>query len=149
MNYRAGPGSTKDAPTGTGWTLFNFLDVADQLYERVGSALGEVGLSYPKYEILAHLSQAGEPLSLGVLAADQQCARSNITQIIDRLESEGLVRRLPDPNDRRSVLAELTDEGAALARRGAERLDRLREEFAEKLGDEDCQLLNRVLSKIG
>lgn len=149
MNYRAGPGSTKGAPAGTGWTLFNFLDVADQLYERVGTALGEVGLSYPKYEILAHLSQAGQPLSLGVLAADQQCARSNITQIIDRLEAEGLVRRVADPDDRRSVLAELTPEGADLARRGADRLDSLREEFAEKLGEGDCQLLNRLLSKIG
>lgn len=148
MNYRTGPGSTKDAPAGTGWALFNFLDAADQLYERVGRALGEVGLSYPKYEILSQLSHAGRPLSLGVLAADQQCARSNITQIIDRLEAEGLVRRTSDPDDRRSVLAELTPDGADLAREGAAQLDRLRAEFAEALGDTDCQLLNRLLSKI-
>jgi DNA-binding MarR family transcriptional regulator len=37
------------------------------------------------------------------------CVRSNITQLIDRMQAEGLVRRIPDPQDRRSVRAALTD----------------------------------------
>lgn len=150
MNNRHSEPSTaaRDPIAGTGWTLFNFLDVADQLYERVGRALGEVGLSYPKYEVLSHLREAGRPVSLGVLAQDQQCARSNITQIVDRLESEGLVRRLTDPDDRRSVLAELTEAGDALAREGAAQLDRLRQEFAGALGTDNCAQLNQLLSKI-
>lgn len=133
--------------TDVGWTLFTFLDVADLLYDRVGAALGEIGLSFPKYEVLAYLRDTGEPVSLGDLAVGQKCARSNITQMIDRLESDGLVRRIADPADRRSVLAELTPGGAALARQGAAQLDRLRTEFAAALGPDRAEL-DRLLSKL-
>ncbi|MGH7471194.1 MAG: MarR family winged helix-turn-helix transcriptional regulator, partial [Longimicrobiales bacterium] len=37
--------------------------------------------------------------------------KSNVTQLVDRLENDGLVRRIADPNDRRSVLAVVTDLG--------------------------------------
>jgi DNA-binding MarR family transcriptional regulator len=39
---------------------------------------------------------------------------AGVTSRIDRLERRGLVRRLPDPNDRRGVIVELTDEGLAV-----------------------------------
>jgi DNA-binding MarR family transcriptional regulator len=39
------------------------------------------------------------------------CVRSNMTQLIDRLEADKLVRRVDDPGDRRSIRAELTKEG--------------------------------------
>lgn len=129
-------------------TLDAFLDVADLLYERVGTALGEVGLSYAKYEVLAHLRDAPAPLSLGTLAEGQRCARSNITQIVDRLEAEGLVRRIPDPSDRRGVLAELTPAGDALVREGAARLDRVRAGFAASFSEADRALMDRLLARV-
>lgn len=60
---------------------------------------------------LQQLKIANEPLPLGQFADHLSCAKSNATQLIDRLEAEGLVRRIPDPHDRRSVLAQITDEG--------------------------------------
>src|SRR5687767_12482039 len=83
-----------ESPSEGGATLFTFLEVADQLYQRISEALGRVGLSYAKYEVLEHLRAADEPVSLSALAEGQSCARSNITQIVDRLESEGLVRQI-------------------------------------------------------
>jgi DNA-binding MarR family transcriptional regulator len=50
-------------------------------------------------------------LPLGTLAERCACVRSNITQLVDRLEAEGLVARVDDPRDRRSIRAELTAEG--------------------------------------
>jgi len=44
--------------------------------------------------------------------------RSNITQLVDRLEKDGLVRRRSDPDDRRSVRAALTPAGERSYRRG-------------------------------
>jgi DNA-binding MarR family transcriptional regulator len=137
-----------DPSAAASWTLFHFLDVADSLYGRVSDALGEVELSYAKYEVLSYLRDAGEAVSLGALAVGQNCARSNITQIIDRLETDGLVRRAPDPADRRSVLAELTPAGAILARQGAAQLDRLRTDFATSLGRSDREQLDRLLKKL-
>ena len=129
-------------------SLFNFLDAADRLYGRVASALSRVGLSYAKYEVLKHLHDAGGPLSLGALAEGQQCARSNITQLVDRLEAEGHVRRVDDPDDRRGVRAEITPSGEALAMEGATQIDLVRAHFAASFSAPERAELARLLAKI-
>ncbi len=131
-----------------GATLLTFLDVADQLYEQVGEALARVGLSYPKYELLAHLRDEGSPVSLGCLAEDQSCARSNITQLVDRLEKDGLVRRVPDPDDRRSVKAELTESGAERVREGATQLEVVLAKFAAAFSTPERAELGRLLGRL-
>lgn len=75
--------------------------------------LEKVGLSATKLVVLERLAMSKTPTSLGVLAVHAACAKSNITQMIDRLEVEGLVARKADPEDRRSVLAALTQKGHA------------------------------------
>ncbi len=79
--------------------------------DRLDAALLPYGLSMPKLGILRHLVAAGEPLPLGALSLRAGCVKSNITQLVDRLEAERLVCRVPDPEDRRSILAEITTEG--------------------------------------
>lgn len=73
--------------------------------------MGEAGLSMAKYFVLQALAEAGEPLTLTELAAGQHCVRSNITQLVDRLEADGLVKRVDDPADRRTIRASLTASG--------------------------------------
>ena len=80
---------------------------------RLEAALEPLGLSLAKFGVLSKLVAAGEPLPLSTLAERSACVRSNITQLVDRLEAEKLVVRAPDPRDRRSIRAELTDEGRA------------------------------------
>jgi DNA-binding MarR family transcriptional regulator len=108
-----------------------------------------VGLSYPKYEVLKHLREASEAVSLGCLAEDQSCARSNITQLVDRLESEGLVRRVADPDDRRGVRAELTEEGVAREAEGTTQLNLVLAEFAASFSGPERAELGRLLSRLG
>jgi len=57
------------------------------------------------------LAEAEEPLLLSELAEHEGCVRSNITQLVDRLEKDGLVRRRADLGDGRSVRAVLTPAG--------------------------------------
>jgi DNA-binding MarR family transcriptional regulator len=78
---------------------------------RLDAALEPLGLSLAKFKVLSMLVAAGEPLPLGALAERSACVRSNITQLVDRLEAEKLVVRTDDPHDRRSIRAELTAEG--------------------------------------
>ena len=129
-------------------TLASFLDTADRLYERIGAALGRVGLSYPKYEVLEHLKSSGEPVSLGVIAEGQCCARSNITQLVDKLESEGLVQRVADPEDRRGIRAELTPTGAERVVEGRTQLDVVIAEFAASFTAKERLELGRLLGKV-
>jgi DNA-binding MarR family transcriptional regulator len=70
-------------------------------------------LSTPQYAVLVHASEAGVPL--GEISDRMLADNSNLTRMVDRLEARGLVRRAPDPRDRRVTLVQLTPEGAALA----------------------------------
>jgi DNA-binding MarR family transcriptional regulator len=90
-----------------------FLGALYTVEERLEAALEPLGLSLAKYKLLAQLVEAGEPMPLGTLADKCACVRSNITQLVDRLEADKLVVRNNDPRDRRSVRAELTPEGRA------------------------------------
>ena len=80
---------------------------------RLEGALEPHGLSLAKFRILSRLVAAGEGLPLRTLAEQSACVRSNITQLIDRLEAEKLVVRVDDPRDRRSIRAEVTAAGRA------------------------------------
>jgi DNA-binding MarR family transcriptional regulator len=142
------PGTAKISATPEGATIFSLIEAADTLKENVSAALKKVGLSYPKYDVLSQLLEADDSLSLRILAECQGCAASNITQIVDRLEDEGLVRRVDDPDDRRSVRAELTEEGRRLAQEGATQMELVRAQFAASFSAAERQELARLLGKL-
>src|SRR5437899_10965864 len=56
----------------------------------------------------------GRPLPMGRLAETLSCDASNVTGLVDRLESRGLVRRQPSPEDRRVKALQLTPRGARM-----------------------------------
>ena len=66
-----------------------------------------------EFDVLAALRRAGSPYSLspGQLGAETLVTSGTMTNRIDRLEERGLVRREPDPSDRRGVRVVLTDRG--------------------------------------
>lgn len=109
MNKRPRRPARRVAPADS--LVFAFLGTAETVEARLEAAVGVVGLSLAKVGVLHHLAEAREALPLSELAQHQNCVRSNITQLIDRLEKDGLVRRRPDPEDRRGVLAALTATG--------------------------------------
>jgi DNA-binding MarR family transcriptional regulator len=75
--------------------------------------LEDFGLNVGEYKVLNALLLAGPPhrLSPGDLARREDLSSGAMTNRLDRLEGAGLVRRLPDPRDRRAVQVELTEAG--------------------------------------
>ena len=63
---------------------------------------------------LLHLIEPGRPMPMGQLAETLACDASNVTGLVDRLESRGLVRRCPSAADRRVKVLDLTPKGARL-----------------------------------
>ncbi len=61
-----------------------------------------------------HLIEPGRPIPMGQLAGTLGCDASNVTGLVDRLESRGLVRRRPSEEDRRVKVLELTANGTRL-----------------------------------
>jgi DNA-binding MarR family transcriptional regulator len=125
--------------------MFSLLHAAHALEERLESALADVGLSLAKYGVVSQLARAGQPLALSELAVRQSCVRSNMTQLIDRLESDGLVRRVDDPADRRSVRAAITRLGEERAVAGAQVMEKVEADFAASIPARDRAALTRVL----
>lgn len=89
--------------------------LGDQAAER----LSEYSLHWWQYDVLSALRRQGRPYRLMAteLAEAGRLTSGAMTNRIDRLESEGLVRRLHDPQDRRRVLVELTASGRKLVER--------------------------------
>jgi predicted transcriptional regulator len=69
------------------------VQAAHRVEARLEEALAGVGLSIAKFETLSILVSQDRPISLSELAAKLVCVRSNVTQLVDRLETEGLVKR--------------------------------------------------------
>lgn len=137
-----------DAADTPGALMFSLLHAAQVLQGRMEHAFEAIGLSWAKYGVLAQLAEAGEPLSLSELAARLSCVRSNMTQLMDRLETDGLVRRINDLSDRRVVRAELTSLGRGQAGAGAQQLASVQAAFAASLSQADREALAGVLSAL-
>ena len=74
------------------------------------------GITFSRYEalvLLVHTKGGGLPLSK--IGERLQVHATSVTNIVDRLEAAGLVRREPNPHDGRGTLAVITDEGRAVA----------------------------------
>jgi DNA-binding MarR family transcriptional regulator len=108
----------RENPPGCALTLL-LLDAARAVEARAEGALAEVGLSLAKLGALRHLILASEPLTLSHLAERHCCGKSNVTQLVDRLEADGYVARESDPGDRRTVRATVTPAGRAAYERAS------------------------------
>ena len=84
-----------------------------RLHKMLDKTLSEFGLSLGEWKVLNHLQSADPPYrrSVGKLAERADLSSGAMTNRLDRLEEANLVRRLPDPDDRRGVQVELTEHG--------------------------------------
>jgi DNA-binding MarR family transcriptional regulator len=128
--------------------ILGLLGAARRLHERLEQALEAAGLSVAKYHALDQLARVGHPMPLSELATCLQCVRSNVTQLVDRLESDGLVRRVADPVDRRTTRAELTPLGAERHGSGAAAVSRVHEELVAQLTPDERATLLRALTAL-
>jgi DNA-binding MarR family transcriptional regulator len=143
----------RDAAPGTGersgpddGALVAVLAAAAQLRERLETALVAVGLSVSKFDALDQLIQADEPLTLGTLAGRLQCVRSNVTQLVDRLEAEGLVKRGSCSDDRRAIRASVTPIGYERHAAGLEAIGSLQNKLAQRMSSDQRAQLIALLS---
>jgi DNA-binding MarR family transcriptional regulator len=124
------------------------LQLAHALQTHLDEALGEARLSGPKFMALTQLVDAGEPLALSDLASRCACVRSNITQLVDRLEAEKLVRRVDDPADRRSLRASITPLGRQRHAAGAKKVAEVRRRLGKALAAVDHEALKHALDEM-
>jgi DNA-binding MarR family transcriptional regulator len=94
----------------------SIMRVQQVMLARLNAALAPWDLTFPRYEALMLLSYSRRgSLPLGKMGDRLQVHRASVTNVIDRLEAQGLVRRVQHESDRRAVLAEITEQGRRVA----------------------------------
>lgn len=150
MNYTV-EDSTEDQSlvSPDGGAMMALFDAARRLGDRLETELDGIGLSPAKYQALDALVKAGKPLALSELAGCLNCVRSNITQLADRLESDGLLKRVDDVADRRAIRAVITPLGTERHAAGSDVIREIQVQLAARITPEDRSTLTRVLTTMG
>lgn len=115
---------------------------------RVDHALEPWSLTFSRYEVLVllHFSRTGA-LPLGKMGDRLMLHQASITNLVDRLEQQGYLRRRPHPTDRRTTLAELTDEGRSIIEAATAAVVAASVGLAD-LTERDQRDLHRILGKL-
>jgi DNA-binding MarR family transcriptional regulator len=110
----------------------------------------QFGLNHWSFDMLATLRRAGTPyrLSPTELFRSMMVTSGTMTNRIDRLTEKGLVRRVPDPEDRRGILVELTQQGCELIDRALISHVANEARLLQPLSPEEQQTLATLLRKL-
>jgi DNA-binding MarR family transcriptional regulator len=136
------------APVDAMQAVTSVMRVQQILLARLNEALEPYGLTFARYEalMLLYFSRAAG-LPLGKIGARLQVHPASVTNLIDGLTEQGLVRRTPHPTDGRVTLAAITAQGRELAERATPVLNRSRFGL-ETLGAEQLRELNALLHEV-
>lgn len=128
-----------------------FFETHDGLTAHLSRRLeADFGMTHQSFEVLLRLARSPEQhLRMSDLAAQVTMSASGLSRAVDRLERDGLVRRVDCPTDRRSVYAALTDTGRArVDELLPTHLRHLDEEFTGPLDATDRADLERILRRL-
>jgi DNA-binding MarR family transcriptional regulator len=136
-------GDRKDAWVG-------MLHVHAQTMSQLGRELDDAGkIPLSTYDILVQLTENGGLLRLRDLVNLVLLSQPGLSRKVARLEEEGLVERLPDPNDGRGVLVRMTRAGRAALRSAAVvHIAGIEREFTSKLTDVEAETLAGVFTRL-
>jgi DNA-binding MarR family transcriptional regulator len=122
-----------------------------KLIERqMDETLGEHELSHGEWKLLRELAMEDPPYrsSPGRLAKREGLSSGAMTNRLDQLEKAGLVRRLPDPDDRRALKVELTEKGHKLWADSLSAQANKEANLAASLDERELAQLNKLLRKV-
>lgn len=110
-------------------------------------AAGELGVTQAEAHVLAQLARRG-PLSAAVLHREFGHKRSTLTNVLDRLEGRGLIRRALNPDDRRSFVIQPTTAGTRAGKRVALVLDELERDVLSRVSERDLAGVRAVAAAL-
>jgi DNA-binding MarR family transcriptional regulator len=114
--------------------------------EAFRASLGEAGLTKEEWKVLMAVHDSVR--SHGWLCQDLDVSTGAMTNRLDKLERRGMIRRAPDPHDRRGVLLELTATGKSQLEEYIEAGAGRERELVDDLTMAEKQQLNRLMSKL-
>lgn len=138
---RVGPSDSMAAVT-------SVMRVQQILLSAVDGALRPHGLTFARYEAMVLLDFASRgSLPMRVMGERLQLHPTSVTNIVDRLQRDGLVRRVAHPTDRRATLVEITETGRAALGDATKAVTEIDFGLSGLTADEEAQLTT-LLSRV-
>jgi DNA-binding MarR family transcriptional regulator len=131
-------------------TVARALTLGRIIESQLASLASSYGLSVAEGDLLFTLRRAGTPYRMlpSQLSASLLVSSGTMTSRLDRLESRGLIRRVANPTDRRSVVIELTVDGLQIVDEGVTQHVQAETKMLASLSERDKAALDRLLSKL-
>ena len=128
--------------------LFNLIVTTNDKIKKVHSAhLSTQKLTAPQFGVLDVLKKKG-PLPLKKISDELMVTGANITCVMDNLEKESLVKRVPSKTDRRVINAELTSKGKQKLEKVYPDHIKSMNEFSKRFSDAEMKQLSKLLEKL-
>ena len=109
----------------------------------------QAGLPLRWYDVLVQLEDSPHGIAMSELAGRILHSKSGFTRLVDRMQQEGLVRRVRPEHDRRSILIVLTDKGTETMQHARRyHRDGIERHFSQHLTDTEIKTLTRALEKV-
>ncbi len=130
-------------------TVTALLRAAELVRLRQEQAIAQSGVTPQQAQVLMILNDAPDGLPTLEIARRLPERNPGITRLIDRLERNGLVRRVRDGSDRRQILCQLEPEGRRVAARLVPAAESVNGDVLERLSHHDLGVLSHLLARIG
>ncbi|MFK8184173.1 MAG: MarR family transcriptional regulator [Phormidesmis sp.] len=124
--------------------------LANHYRKAIGKVFAQYGLNPGEFDVLATLRRSGAPYQLSptALFKSMMVSSGTMTNRIDRLETAGLVARIPDESDRRGTLIKMTDKGFALIEETVTAHVENEHKMLASLNADEKEALTRLLRKL-
>ncbi len=130
--------------------VYRLIYLNERYMTAMQSRLRKQGLTIGSYGVLACLRRQGEPYAMSPTAIFQALSLSSggVSNLLERMETDRLVKRSPDPNDRRGVLVKLTPRGQVIADEAAALESKAEEAFIADISDVELKAVNGILRRV-
>jgi DNA-binding MarR family transcriptional regulator len=128
--------------------ILNILKTATMIQARVAPLIREYGLTVPSFSVLDALSSAGEALTPVAISRWLLVPAQTLTNVLDSLEEQGLVRRHANQADRRSILVSITSDGQSVLHAACAPVVRGENAWVSCLSLEERETLIQLLGRI-
>lgn len=130
-------------------TIIEILRGSSTVTSALAPVVRRFGLSLAGFNVLHTLVHARGALKPSAISREQVIPAQTLTSVLDGLERRGLVEREQDPNDRRVLLARVTERGSALYEECCQPLLVVESKLLAGIAEPDMEHLRRLLGRIG
>lgn len=126
----------------------NLVLTADLLVKRIGTLLQPFNLTSASGLVLSIIADSESPLPPNEIADRLIVSRATVTGLLDSLERQSYIRRLPHPSDRRMILVEITEKGRQVANEFRPIVHQHQKQWLEVLNETQQQQLIVALHRL-